>query len=268
MGGLPACCLPDGLNVAAKQDEVFSRTFAQKPRDMRPADMVGTLNLAIGLNDEFAPCPEKNSNLLVLRDDRAPESSPPMSATRAMDSCAMLCDLDFLTTPEWQTMPDVTLTATEEKLLQEAETTSEDAVYAVALRALWHNCPDALEVALRRAKDVPMAEAQAQDAVFMAQKLEFTRIRQLYVAGCINFRSSGTPTETSVAALQAGGAAMEARCSKLMDVQLDEQMTSLPGLISKRDTLMLQSRMTTITKQLVNGSGAKLAAQSSSKATA
>jgi|Transcript_116874 hypothetical protein len=255
MGGLPGCCLPEGLNVAAKQDEVFSRSVVKKPTN---ADMVGTLNLAMGVNDELAPCLRKDSNVLVLRDDRAPESSPPMSMRPAMDSCAMMCDLDFLTAPEWQTLPEAGPNALEDKLLQEAETTPEDAVYAVALRALWHNCPDALEVALRRAKDVPMAEAQAQDALFMAQKLEFTRIRQQYVAECIKFRSSGAPTQTSVAAFQCVAASIEARCSKLMDSQHDEQMTSLPGLITKRDTIMLQSRMTAITKQLVVG--AKLAA--------
>jgi hypothetical protein len=256
MGGLPACCLPDALNVAAKQDEVFSRNFVKKP----PAstDMVGPLNLAMGINDEHDSYGHKDANPLVFRDDRAPEGSPPMSIRPAIDSCAMLCDLDFLTSPEWQTMPEAGRSELEEKLLLEAETASEDSVYAAALKALWHNCPDALEVALRRAKDVPMAEAQAQDALFMAQKLEFTRIRQQFVAECIKFRSSGAPTESSVATLQVASVNIDKRCSTLMDVQPDEQMTSLPGLITKRDTIMLQSRIAAISKQLLNGAGVKL----------
>jgi hypothetical protein len=163
----------------------------------------------------------------------------------------MLNDLDFLTSPEWQTMPESIPSVLEKNLLKEAEVASPDAVYTIALKALWHNCPDAMEVALQRLEDSMIPEAQASDIQFMKQKLEFTRIRQTFVAQCIEYRSSGPATESSIATLRSGIEAIEERCKQLMTAQPDEQMTQLPGLISKRDTIMLLSRIRDISAKLL-----------------
>merc|ERR1719408_355202 len=153
-------------------------------------------------------------------------------------------------------MPQSTRSALEEGLIKEAESATQEKAYAVALKALWHNCPDALEVALRRVEGLNLSEVQARDKRFMAQKLEFTRIRQRFVALCVEFRSSGPPADASRAALTAGLEEVEQRLQGLMGEQLDEQVTQLPGLIQKRDTIMLQARIRTIAKRLLDGDGA------------
>jgi len=265
-----ACCLPDNFTMAGKtQDDVFDGGHvagnlhsALGPRQYKPRSEVAGI---VGVADELREQSMKE-NMLVFRDNGAPSGngpdlkkpSPPHSApTRepifhaAADSCTMLNDLDFLSTPEWQTMPQPTPSALEEKLLQEAETAPQESVYPIALRSLWHNCPDALEVALRRVDGFTLTEVQASDRKFMEQKLEFTRIRQRFVAHCIAFRSSGPPSEASKAALQVGVSEVEERCSNLMAAQPDEQKTQLPGLIQKRDTLMLLTRIRTIARQLL-----------------
>lgn len=263
--GMPTCtstcCIPDAITFAGKtQDEVFAAALPQKPH------MGGALNLAVGVPDELE-AQDMKKNMIVFRNDRAPTEMGGTALSdriasagtqnrfspRAVDSCTMLNDLDFLATPEWQTMPQPTTSAIEEKLLKEAESVSQETAYPVALRALWHNCPDALEVALRRVEGLALSEVQARDKRFMGQKLEFTRIRQRFVALCIEFRSSGSPTEGSKARLREGVEAVEERCLTLMAVQPDEQVTQLPGLIQKRDTIMLQSRIRTITAQLLPG---------------
>lgn len=245
-----ACCLPDALTFAGKsQEEVLGAH--------RHSITNGTMNLSVGIPDELDGR-ENKSNMIIFRNDRAPAEmcGTPRSArerfSNGVDSCTMLNDLDFLATPEWQTMPHPTPSALENNLLVEAESASPDAAYSVALRALWHNAPDALEVALRRAEGSPMTDAQARDKRFMEQKLEFTRIRQRFVVRCIDFRTSGT-SEASSITLRAGVAEIEERIEKLMVAQPDEQMTQLPGLIGKRDTLMLQARIRTITGQLLAG---------------
>jgi len=257
------CCVPDALSFRGKmQDDAIGGKHGC-------ATEASSINLAVGVPDELGPVGDKG-NMLVFRDDRPPEMSgtpcgTPRSGRRAqggaaefataVDSCTMLNDLDFLATPEWQTMPPTNPSELEEKMLKEAETASLDKVYNVALKALWHNCPDALEVGLRRAEGSPLSEDQARDKRFMAQKLEFTRIRQRFVALCMDFHGSGAPTEASKSSLRSGVAEVEERCTKLMAAQPDEQMTQLPGLIGKRDTLMLQTRIRTIAAKLFESSG-------------
>lgn len=295
--GLPtctaACCLPDGFSFSGKsQDDVLTG-------GMHNGMMGNTMKASsLNLHDEVELHDDNKQNMIVFRNDRAPEpaithgqiggcreaepaigtnsddfykraktemptissdteyrsaKTEPASYAFAADSCSMLNDLDFLTDPEWQTMPQPSRSSLEEELIKEAESVSLEKAYTVALKSLWHNCPDALEVALKRVEDLPLSEVQARDKRFMAQKLEFTRIRLKFVAYCIEFRSSGPATEVSEVMLRTGVAGLEEMLEQLMAEQPDEQMTQLPGLIQKRDTIMLQARIRTITKKLLTG---------------
>lgn len=185
----------------------------------------------------------------------APESSYDRSYERAADSATMLNDLDFLESPEWQTMPKI-LTAAEqyeEVLVQEAKDVETGMpAYRVALKALWHNCPDALEIALDKIDIGSLPDpGQASDAEFMAQKLEFTRIRQGFVSLCHRFHQSSNSEGQNADNLKAGVSMIEARIEELLARQPDEQMSQLPGLIGRRDTIMLQSRIRDISRKLL-----------------
>lgn len=287
-----ACCLPDGFSFGGKsQDDAFhggmrsgrmSHTMKASPlnfhdevelhddnkqnmivfrndRAPEPAIRHGVAGgwreaePATGTNPDssFKRAKTEMPTISAAGEDR--RSQTEASYEFAADSCSMLNDLDFLTDPEWQTMPQPSRSALEEGLIKEAETVLPEKAYAVALKSLWHNCPDALEVALQRVEDLPLSEAQARDKRFMAQKLEFTRIRQRFVAYCIEFRSSGPATEASEVTLRTGIAGLEEMLELLMAEQPDEQLTQLPGLIGKRDTIMLQARIRTIIKKLLTG---------------
>ena len=84
-------------------------------------------------------------------------------------------DLDVLSTQAWQTLGQRDVTEEREPL---AEAHRGSAAYAIALRALWMNCHDALEVALNTVR---------KELLFMSQKLEFTPIRQQFVCLCRGF---------------------------------------------------------------------------------
>lgn len=258
--GLPKCgsCLPDSISLAKDGD---------RQEEALPSEHRRAYDTAGQLVDEHAAITPLSDSAIVFQDDRATHGYMQPAGTPAQtdvvpryakadatprfeygaDSASMLNDLDFLASPEWQTMPPVTTTALDEKLLTEAkEAAFGTAAYPVALRALWHNCPDALEVALQRLDMASLSEAQARDAEFMLQKLEFTRIRQEFVALCYEFRGP----EGSLMSFQKGVARTEERCEKLMARQPDEQFSQLPGLVQKRDTIMLLSRIRAIFARL------------------
>merc|ERR1719235_1081071 len=194
-------------------------------------------------------CGPDSDTAVFPRNERSDVDSAPFR--ESVDSCTMLNDLDFLATPEWQTMPQAVPSAMELKLREEAETATQEKAYAVALKALWHNCPGALEVALNRVEGLNLDEVQARDKRFMAHKLEFTKVRQRFVAMCIEYRSSGQAEASGSERYQAGLAEVEERLRHLINDQPDEQVTQLPGLIGKRDTIMLQSRIREISTKLL-----------------
>mmetsp|Transcript_4117 Transcript_4117/g.7453 ORF Transcript_4117/g.7453 Transcript_4117/m.7453 type:complete len:273 (-) Transcript_4117:31-849(-) len=260
--GLPKCgsCLPDAISFAKDSDRQEESLSSSVGRDAYDA--------AGQMVDEHTTVTPVTDCDVIFQDDRAlntayvqakpsvPAKAAPVAVAAHVtshhfeygaDSASMLNDLDFLASPEWQTMPPATTTALDEKLLTEArEAAIGSAAYPVALRALWHNCPDALEVALQRLDAASLGEAQARDAELMSQKLEFTRIRQEFVALCYEFRGP----EGSLMGLQKGVASAEERCEKLMARQPDEQFSQLPGLVQKRDTIMLLARIRTIYARL------------------
>lgn len=265
--GFPKCggCLPDAISFATGSDRLEEALTGSEGR--AKYDAVGQLS------DEHT-LPARDSDMIIFREDQAPcgpspvrppvpdASSNRLPAPSAVqrndmpgppcfeygaDSASMLNDLDFLTSPEWQTMPPSSTSVLDDKLLAEATAAAPGtSAYPVALRALWHNSPDALEVALKRLDMSALTEAQARDAEFMQQKLEFTRIRQEFVALCVKFRGP----DGSAIVLQKGVARTEERCSKLMAAQPDEQCSQLPGLVQKRDTIMLLSRIRAIYARL------------------
>mmetsp|Transcript_21180 Transcript_21180/g.59263 ORF Transcript_21180/g.59263 Transcript_21180/m.59263 type:complete len:313 (-) Transcript_21180:66-1004(-) len=154
------------------------------------------------------------------------------------DSSALLSDLDVLSTSAWQTLPSQTNSEKERELVASALSAEHGAAaYAVALQALWHNCPDALEAALGRLR--PEVE-------LLEQKLEFTRIRQEFVFVCTAFHTSPCAQALSTCA-----ATLQERCIKLAASQPVDHCVSLPGLVCRRDTLLLRDRIHNITEQLV-----------------
>ena len=119
------------------------------------------------------------------------------------DSAALLSDLDVLATQAWQTLGQRD-TAEERELLAEAVAAHHgSAAYAIALRALWMNCPDALEVAL---------DTVRKELLFLSQKLEFTRIRQQFVCLCRDFHMGCKDVSD-------GAALVMERCRRLADAQ-------------------------------------------------
>lgn len=150
-------------------------------------------------------------------------------------------DLDYLDNQAWQTLPpcDAETSRLDAELTARAHAAeSGSAAYSVAMQALWHNCPNALEVALCAAQS---------EIDLMAQKLEFTRIRQQFVELCRRYRAAGSMSSESF--LQAS-AQLEARCAALLAAQPSEQASALPGLVTRRDTGMLQCRIRDISRRL------------------
>merc|ERR1719235_484824 len=107
-------------------------------------------------------CGPDSDTAVFPRNERSDVDSAPFR--ESVDSCTMLNDLDFLATPEWQTMPQAVPSAMELKLREEAETATQEKAYAVALK-----------VALNRVEGLNLDEVQARDKRFMAHKLEFTK---------------------------------------------------------------------------------------------
>merc|ERR1719387_188025 len=123
------------------------------------------------------------------------------------------------------------------------------------MKALWHNCPDAQEQALQKVGDPASLPDQQQqrDYQYMEQKLHFTRLRQKFVGACKRFKSAGGNLgRGSPRQLRSDVALLETECEKLIAQQPDEQMSMLPGLIGKRDSIMLLSRMQDIVKKLLD----------------
>jgi len=238
---LPRCCLPDAMMLAAKtHGEVDFDTAGEWNKFEKEG---GPLVFNVG--DEMQPnANQQDSTMIVFHDDR---SQP--TQDYAADSASMLNDLDFLTSPEWQTLPQTSDRAIHDVLLKEAEVaTPGSASFTIALKALWHNSPDALDVALKRLDYSTLSESQARDACYMAQKLEFTRIRLRFVALCLEFHK-----DRAAAPLQLGVEAAEQQCAELMAAQPDEMRSQLPGLVTKRDTIMLLARIRQISAQLLSG---------------
>jgi len=162
-----------------------------------------------------------------------------------MDSARLLSDLDILATPEWQTLPPEELNEKDAQLQAKVCAAQEGGsgtgglgCYRLALEALWHNCPDALEVALGHVH---------AELGLLAQKLEFTRIRQSFVKLCQDLHLCRSAPQQFLA----GVAALRGRMGSLAQAQAYDQCSALPGLITKRDTILLQTRVEQITKRLV-----------------
>lgn len=114
------------------------------------------------------------------------------------------------------------------------------AAYDLAQQALWHNCPDALEVALGLVQ---------QETQRMEHKLRFTRIRQRFVALCHAFHSGGK--SASIDEFRTQTSLVEKECVALIESQLQEQKNALPGLITRRDTILLHRRMQEVVKRII-----------------
>lgn len=217
---------PSGVNATAGLDLCTSTTFAKYVEES-------------GCPAEALEQEQRDPNVIVLCGAKATQHSALGTRDYAADTASMLSDLDFLASSEWQTLPAPSESALDASLLQEVDSAAPgSAAYPIAMKALWHNCPDALEAALKRLDYSVLSEAQVRDANFMAQKLEFTRIRQRFVARCGEFQR-----DRDLAKLQSGVVAAEKQCSKLMAAQPDEMRSQMPGLISKRDTIMLLVRI-------------------------
>lgn len=218
------------------------------------------------------------------------------------DSAALLSDLDVLATAAWRTLPAQENPEREQELISRARAASHGhAAYGVALQALWHNCPDALEAAL----GVVQPELE-----LLTHKLLFTRIRQDFVNLCREYHDvaaaapppraasyaglgldavAGAPSVTGIGSgvsgelraaavaanrtvagqlLVEGAAALDARCERLIQTQPDEQTCFLPGLISKRDTYLLRDRIRDITRDLLKKAGKKMGSAAAAAASA
>lgn len=160
----------------------------------------------------------------------------------AADSATLLGDLDILATSEWQSLGCQSVKMEEELIARTQAANCGFEAYAVALQALWHNCP----VALGGALDVVGREIR-----LMTQKLEFTRIRQCFVDLCQRFRACGGPL-AQVSQFLADVATVQKRCEALLELQIAEKKSALPGLVTKRDTVLLQSRIRDISTQLAH----------------
>jgi hypothetical protein len=153
-----------------------------------------------------------------------------------------MTDLDALATPEWQTVPSVDNEEKEAELTARAQEAATGSVaYAVAQQALWHNCPDALETALDYVR---------QETELMDHKLQFTRIRQQFVSACQDFHRSDKPS--SLEGFRERAASVDKQCVALMERQPFEQSLNLPGLITRRDTILLQQRIRDISKRIIS----------------
>jgi len=212
------CCFPDGPNSARRVPAAGRQVSMQQTPDTD----------------------ERISQEMKL--EREP------SCREAPDSAAMVIDLEKLTAPGAQRSVTARPKSSQDQaLLREAQITSPgDPLYNVAMKALWHGCPDVLELALSRLDRSLLSEDQQRDANLMAQKLEFVRIGQQFVALCHEFHKGG-----SAAALRAGAAMVEHRCERLMSSQPERQQSRLPGLITRRDTILLHSKIQSITRNLV-----------------
>lgn len=269
---LPHCCLPESLIIAnAVQSE-------QSLAPLTPADSVVTTGKgngepslvplgaeagqakACGSRPNGAPLGRLKLSAPSPRTgptNAGPSSTPRPQLSPAVDSASLLSGLDLLASPEWQTMPLEKVNPDQEALMHEIEAAQEGKpCLSLAMRALWHNCPDALEVALQRLGPFDALQPDEQkNAEFMKQKLEFTRLRQDFVAACRQFHEDGrggaVTAATRAESLRAKGREFEARGSDLAARQPHEQESMLPGLIGRRDTIMLLARMKDVEEKLL-----------------
>lgn len=167
-------------------------------------------------------------------------------STCCCDSASMLNDLDLLLSNDWQRIPDPFANAMDTEMCRQVETLSDPDVYNLTLRALWSNCPFAMEAGLNRLEKCDLTEQQARDCQYMRNKLEFTMLRLKFVALCCRYRS-----DSNKEALESGVKLIDERCSRLIADQPDEQYSQLPGLVTKRDTIMLLSRVRLISSRLM-----------------
>lgn len=250
---LPKCCLPDSIVLAQRiEPDAESNPSTQAYPSTQAGDHRKLCLAAAEPSRAQPPQPPGGGS-----SPRLPKYSP---HARAADSATILNDLDFLVNPEWQTMPqaDEANMAQERQLSEEAEaaTIGSAAAYTVAMKGLWHNCPDAMEIALSKVTPETLSPLQVKDAEFMRQKLEFTRIRQRFVSTCIEFHKCGPDDRAGgLNVLTRGMEEVERRALNLIALQPDELESQLPGLISKRDTIMLLSRVRDIHKELLAKTG-------------
>lgn len=243
---LGKCCTPD--TCCLPKDAVVAHRAHYDPDcgDVARIDAVIPKCLAVG--DERLGAAIMGTDLLLTPLQAVPAAPP---SPPAADSCALLSGLDFLTQAEWQTAPLEEFSTEDEALQLEAMAAGDAAAaHAVALKSLWHNCPRALEAALGRFDRAQLCESKALDAALMGQKLEFTQIRLQFLKCCRTFALGGGPEE-----LRKAVAEVESRCDCLIAAQADEQESALPGLISRRDTIMLASRIQEIAEKLLADAG-------------
>jgi len=114
------CCFPDGPNSARRVPAAGRQVSMQQTPDTD----------------------ERISQEMKL--EREP------SCREAPDSAAMVIDLEKLTAPGAQRSVTARPKSSQDQaLLREAQITSPgDPLYNVAMKALWHGCPDVLELAL------------------------------------------------------------------------------------------------------------------------
>lgn len=188
-----------------------------------------------------------HADLAASSGPRGPGGSARPEPPEPPDSCALLAgSLDFLASPEWQSMPARGLSPREEALLRELAEGAD--AYAAALRALWNNWPKALEAALARvdAGAEALSEEQARDARLMRQKLAFSLARLDFVDLCQAYCAGGDP-----GAFQRGVEGLERRLGELLAQQAQDEESALPGLVGRRDTLMLLARVQDLAGRLL-----------------
>jgi hypothetical protein len=119
-------------------------------------------------------------------------------------------------------------------------------IYDLTMKSLWKNWIDALELGLGRMKHFEITvEQQKLDLQFMTHKLDFTRIRQEVVTlcrKCIREKDFGT--------FEIEMQQFVVRCQDLASSQPEDLFSALPGIVPRRDTMMLQSRIEELVKKV------------------
>lgn len=140
---------------------------------------------------------------------------------------------------EWQ-VPARTESETEElNAFLESNQTSPRTIFNFALKALWRNWIDSLETAIKALEQHPLDdEAKLKDVEYMSHKLEFTRIRQDVIVCCATYHEN-----TDLGSFVQTAELLGKRCDALAHEQSDDMASALPGLIPRRDTMMLRSRI-------------------------
>eukprot|EP00298_Acanthocystis_sp_HF-20_P008375 c17643_g1_i1.p1 GENE.c17643_g1_i1~~c17643_g1_i1.p1 ORF type:complete len:145 (-),score=40.07 c17643_g1_i1:155-589(-) len=119
-------------------------------------------------------------------------------------------------------------------------------LYDLTLKSLWKNWIDALEIGLQKLTKFKIVEEQKiLDLQFMKHKLDFTRIRQSFVIALKRYIQ-----DSNFEKLKEEAKALIFRCEKLAESQPEDVFSALPGIIPRRDTMMLQGRIDDLLKKV------------------